>query len=73
MDPEDIDRVGVAELLMAVLVVKRVAHVEPRPRVDAAGLEVDDVYVFGAGMDYRGYWRGLPGLYALTDAPVEPS
>lgn len=69
----ELARVGVAELLMAVLVVKRVAHVEPRPRVDAAGLEVDDVYVFGAGMDYRGYWRGLPGLYALTDAPVEPS
>jgi hypoxanthine phosphoribosyltransferase len=38
--------------------------------VDYAGVEVDDVYVFGCGMDYRGYWRGLPALYALA---VEPA
>ena len=31
-----------------------------RPRVDYVGVDVDDVYVFGCGMDYRGYWRGLP-------------
>jgi hypoxanthine-guanine phosphoribosyltransferase len=28
-------------------------------------LDVDDVYVFGSGMDYRGYWRELRGIYAL--------
>jgi purine nucleoside phosphorylase len=30
-----------------------------RPRVDFHGFAVDDVYVFGCGMDYKGYWRGL--------------
>lgn len=29
------------------------------------GLEVQDRYVFGCGMDYQGYWRNLPGIYAI--------
>lgn len=55
---------GVAELRTAVLVVKRVA-VPRRPAVDYVGLRAGDVYLFGCGMDYRGYWRGLPALYAV--------
>jgi hypoxanthine phosphoribosyltransferase len=49
-----------------VLVAKRVPR-RHRPRVDAIGLTVDDVYVFGSGMDYRGYWRELRGIYAAPD------
>lgn len=59
-------RIGVGAQRTAVLVVKRVARAAQRPKVDYAGIEVDDVYVFGCGMDYRGYWRGLPALYALA-------
>jgi hypoxanthine phosphoribosyltransferase len=58
-------RIGVAAQHTAVLVVKRVARAARRPKVDYVGIEVEDVYVFGCGMDYRGYWRGLPALYAL--------
>jgi hypoxanthine phosphoribosyltransferase len=58
-------RVGVAELYTAVLVVKRLARPRRRPAVDVAGVTVNDVYVFGCGMDYLGHWRELPGLYAL--------
>ena len=65
----DLERVGVAEQLTAVLVVKRLAKDRPRPRVDAIGLAVDDVYVFGSGMDYRGYWRELRGIYAAAEEP----
>ena len=25
-------------------------------------------YVFGSGMDYCGYWRGLGGIHALAEA-----
>jgi hypoxanthine-guanine phosphoribosyltransferase len=39
-----------------------------RPSVDVAGLEVEDVFVFGSGMDIGGYWRALPGIFAL-DGP----
>jgi hypoxanthine phosphoribosyltransferase len=55
-----------------VLVVKKVANARARPRVDYPGVEVDDVYLFGCGMDYRGYWRGLPALYELASAKPRP-
>mgnify|MGYP003861542421 CR=1 FL=1 len=29
------------------------------------GLTVPDRYVFGFGMDYQGYWRNAPGIYAV--------
>lgn len=57
---------GVARLVKAVFAVKRLARPVDRPRVDVAGTQVDDVYVFGCGMDYRGYWRGAPELLALA-------
>ncbi len=31
------------------------------------GLEVEDRYVFGYGMDYKGYLRNAPGIYAVSD------
>jgi hypoxanthine phosphoribosyltransferase len=65
----ELGRAGVAERLTAVLVVKRFATPRRRPHVDAAGLTVDDVYVFGSGMDYRGYWRSLRGVYAAQAEP----
>jgi hypoxanthine phosphoribosyltransferase len=61
----ELERSGVAKQLTAVLVVKRLAL--ERPSVTVSGLAVDDVYVFGSGMDYRGYWRGLPGIYAVRE------
>jgi hypoxanthine phosphoribosyltransferase len=60
-------RIGVAKQYTAALVVKRIAHAGRRPRIDFAGVSVDDVYVFGSGMDYFGFWRELHGLYALPD------
>lgn len=62
----ELRRIGVAERLSAVLVVKRLARLA-RPRVTVAGLAVDDVYVFGSGMDYRGYWRELGGIHAVAE------
>jgi len=61
----ELERTGVAKQLTAVLVVKRLAL--KRPSVTVSGLAVDDVYVFGSGMDYRGYWRSLAGIYAVAE------
>ncbi len=69
----ELKKVGVARQRTAVLVVKRVANARGRPTVDYRGVEVDDVYLFGCGMDYRGYWRGLPALYALGSAKPRPT
>ncbi len=32
------------------------------------GLSIADRYVFGFGMDVRGYWRNAPGIFAMTEA-----
>jgi hypoxanthine phosphoribosyltransferase len=62
----ELERIGVAKQFRAVLVVKRLA-LPNRPSVAVSGLAIDDVYVFGSGMDYRGYWRGLAGIYAVAE------
>lgn len=32
---------------------------------DFVGIEVEDRYVFGYGMDYKGYLRNAPGIFAV--------
>lgn len=58
---------GAHSVRTAVLVVKRNPRRSPDVGVDFHALEVDDVYVFGCGMDIAEYWRGLPEIYAVTD------
>ena len=59
-------RAGPASLRAAVLVQKQHRR-GIRPRVDYVGLHVPDRYVFGYGMDYKGYWRNAPGIYAVGE------
>jgi len=59
-------RIGAVDVRTAVLVRKRIDGNADRPNVDYFALESDDVYLFGCGMDFAGYWRGLPDLYAHT-------
>lgn len=57
---------GATEVFSAVLVHKdhdRKAF--PGMRADFSGLDVADRFLFGCGMDYKGYWRNAPGIYAL--------
>ncbi len=58
---------GVGDIFKAVFVVKDLDPEPVRPAVDFVGTHVEDAYVFGCGMDYKGYWRGLPELMALAD------
>jgi len=62
---QELLRVGVAAMRSAVLVSKELESPTYRPPVDYVGLQVGDAYIFGCGMDYKGYWRGLTALYAL--------
>lgn len=36
------------------------------PRADFTGLTVGNHYVFGYGMDYKGYLRNAPGIYRIA-------
>jgi len=57
---------GVAEVLTAVLVHKvHERKAEPGMRADFSGMDIADRFLFGCGMDYKGYWRNAPGIYAL--------
>lgn len=58
---------GAVDVTIAVLVDKRHARKHPGVRADVVGLEVDDRYVFGYGMDYRGWHRNAPGIFALEE------
>lgn len=54
------------ELMIAVLADKQTPKRVTGVQVDFVGLQVPDRYVFGCGMDYKGYWRQLPGIYAVA-------
>lgn len=54
---------GASEVYKAVLVVKNRRRTHD-VKAEFVGLEVPDRYVFGCGMDYKGYLRNVPGIYA---------
>jgi hypoxanthine phosphoribosyltransferase len=53
--------------LRAAVLTQKIHDRGVRPPIDYIGLTVPDRYVFGCGMDYRGYWRNLPAIYALPE------
>ena len=62
---EALDRCGVHSSKCAVLVKKNLKSDIQRPEVHYVGVETGDEYIFGCGMDYAGFWRGLPELYVV--------
>ncbi len=55
---------GARNVFTAVLIEK--SHNRKQGiRADYVGLEIVDRYVFGYGMDYHGYLRNVPGIYAV--------
>jgi len=50
-----------------VLVEKRLA--QPKPiKADFVGLTIEDRFVFGCGMDAKGFWRNLPEIRAMRNS-----
>jgi hypoxanthine phosphoribosyltransferase len=58
-------RSGASRVCTAVLIEKHHDRRIPGVAADVVGLGVEDKYVFGFGMDYKGYLRNLNGIYAL--------
>lgn len=59
-------REGAASVHTLVLVDKRCQR-EAAIEADFVGLATPDRYLFGWGMDYKGYLRNVPGIYAVTE------
>ena len=59
---------GAKSVRCAVLVDKRHGRKKALEHADFTGLEVDDRYVFGCGMDYRDRFRNLRSIYAVRES-----
>ncbi|KPJ94055.1 MAG: hypoxanthine-guanine phosphoribosyltransferase [Gammaproteobacteria bacterium SG8_15] len=57
---------NVASVRTAVL-VNKLHDRKSLSTADFIGLDVEDRYVFGYGMDYKGYLRNVPGIYAVDE------
>ncbi len=55
---------GAAEVLVAVFADKAIGRSKPIS-ADYVGLTVPNKFIVGFGMDAFGYWRNLPGIWAV--------
>ena len=64
---ERMHALGAAQFFCAVL-VEKLLKVKKPITPDFVGLSVADRFVFGYGMDAKGYWRNLPEIRAMKGA-----
>lgn len=57
---------GANQIFSAVLVEKQLNKIKPI-QADFIGLSVANHYLYGYGMDYKGYLRNAAGIYACTE------
>ena len=62
---------GAAEVIIAVFADKDIKRAKPI-KADIIGLTIPDKFVVGFGMDVYGYWRNLPGLWAIRPEDLSP-
>ena len=55
---------GAAEVILAVFADKDIGKAKP-VKADYVGLVLPNRFVVGYGMDAYGYWRNLPGIWAI--------
>jgi hypoxanthine phosphoribosyltransferase len=61
---------GAAEVLITVFADKSLKRSKPI-KADIVGLTIPDKFVVGFGMDVYGYWRNLPGLWAIRQEDLK--
>lgn len=57
---------GAKEVILAVFADKAIGKVKP-VTADIVGITIPNRFVVGFGMDAYGYWRNLPGLWAINN------
>ncbi len=62
---------GAAEVIITVFADKAIKRKKP-VKADIIGLTIPDEFVVGFGMDVYGYWRNLPGLWAIRKEDLKP-
>ena len=56
-----------AKTFHCAVIVEKKLRVKKPIRADFVGLTIEDRFVFGYGMDARGYWRNLPEIRAMKE------
>lgn len=56
-----------AAVVETIVLVEKLHDRKQGIKADYVGLQVEDRYVFGYGMDYKGYLRNAPGIFALKE------
>ncbi|SDG91342.1 MULTISPECIES: hypoxanthine-guanine phosphoribosyltransferase [unclassified Duganella] len=56
---------GAKEVILAVFCDKAIGKAKP-VQADIVGITIPNRFVVGFGMDAYGYWRNLPGLWAIN-------
>lgn len=54
-----------AKSVESMVLVEKLHERKHGIKADYVGLQVEDRYLFGYGMDYKGYWRNANGIYAV--------
>ena len=62
----DYCRAAGARSVYTAVLVDKIHDRKQGMHADFVGLEVEDRYVFGYGMDYKSYLRNAAGIYAVT-------
>lgn len=63
---------GAAEVIITVFADKDLGRAKP-VQADIVGLTIPNKFVVGFGMDVYGYWRNLPGLWAIRPEDLKPA
>ena len=61
---------GAADVIIAVFADKALKQSKP-VKADIIGLTIPNKFVVGFGMDLYGYWRNLPGLWAIRQEDLK--
>lgn len=56
-----------AEEVISAVLIKKLHQRCNGMQADVVGLEAPDKYLFGYGMDYKGYWRNAPGIFSVSE------
>jgi hypoxanthine phosphoribosyltransferase len=54
-----------AKSVESMVLVEKMHERKHGIQADYVGLQLEDRYLFGYGMDYKGYWRNANGIYAV--------
>ena len=59
---------GCKDVFTAVLIDKQHDRRSAPVKADFVGLQAEDFYLFGYGMDYKGYLRNAAGIFAIDES-----